>query len=74
MISTDGLPQKQQYVHGWKYNVIATQSSIVPTILYEFHSSKGHQETIHTFETIRFYWWPKLHQDIVKYINKYDVC
>ena len=23
---------------------------------------------------IRFYWWPKLHHNIIKYINKSDIC
>ena len=49
--------------------------SIIPAILHEFHNSKGHQGTICTFEAIRrFYWWPLLCQDIIKYINKCDIC
>ena len=43
--------------------------------LHKFHNSKGYQGTIHTFEALKvFYLWPKLHQDIMKYINKCDVC
>ena len=56
MTSPDGLLQKQQYVHGLKYDVTVAPHSIVPIILYEFHNSKRHQGTIHTFQAIRFYW------------------
>ena len=75
MISTDGLLQKQQYICGLKHDIVVAPCSIVPKILHEFHYSKGHKGTICTFEAIsRFYWWPKLHQEIVKYINKCDIC
>ena len=52
MISSDGLLQKQHYVHRLKYDVTIAPHSVVPVILYEFHNSKGHQCTIHTFETM----------------------
>ena len=68
MISADGLLQKQQYIHGMKHDVIIA-CSIIPIILHEFHNSKDHQGTIR-----RFHWWPKLCQDIVKHINKCDIC
>ena len=75
MISPDGFLQKQQYIHGLKHDIVIALHSIVPTILHEFHNSKGHQETILTFKAIRrFYLWPKLCQDIMKYINKCDIC
>ena len=39
------------------------------------NNSKGHQGTIHILEAIRrFYWWPKLCHDIIKHINKCDIC
>ena len=62
MISPDGLLQKQN-IHGLKYNVIIAPCSTMPLILQEFHNSKGHQGTICIFEA-------KLHQDIVKHINR----
>ena len=74
MISTDGLLQKQQYIHGLKHDFVTAPHSIVQTILNDFHNLKGHQGTIHTFEAIRrFYQWPKLHQDIIKYMNKCNI-
>ena len=74
MISPDGLLQKQQYVHGIRYDDTIAQHSIVPVILHEFHNSKGYPETIHTFGAIRrFYWWPKLCQDIVKHISQCSI-
>ena len=75
MISTDDLLQKQQYVHGVKHDVIVALCSIIPTILHEFHNVKSHKGAICTFKAIRrFYWSPKLCQDIVKYMNKCDIC
>ena len=75
MISPYGLLQNQQYVHGLKYDVTVVPHSVLPVILCQFHNSKGHQGTIHTFQAIRrFYWWPKLHQEIVKHINRCDIC
>ena len=75
MISTDSLLQKQLYIHRLKHDVVIAPHSIIPIILHEFHNSKGHQGTIHTYEAIgKFYWWPKLCQDIMKYINKCDIC
>ena len=75
MIYADGLLQKQQYIHILKHNVIMAPQSIIPIILHEFQTSKGHQGTIHTFQAIsKFYWSPKLCQDIMKYINKCDTC
>ena len=53
MISLDGLLQKkQQYVYGLKYDITVAPCSVVPVNLHEFHNSKGHQGTIHTFEAI----------------------
>ena len=48
MISTDGLLQKQQYIHGLKHDIVEAAHSIVPTILHEFHNLKGHQGN-HTY-------------------------
>ena len=60
VISANGMVQKQQYVHGLKYDVTIAPHSIIPIILLEFHNCKGHQGTIHTFEAIRrSYWQPK---------------
>ena len=74
MISSDGFLQKQQHVCGLKYDATVAPNSIVSIILHELYNSKGHQGIIHTFETIRrFYWWLKLHQDIVKHINRYNI-
>ena len=50
MISTDGLLQKLQYIHGLKHYLVVTPHSIVPTSLHEFHNSKSHQGTIHILE------------------------
>ena len=45
MISADGLLQKEQYILGLK-SVVVAPYSVIPTILHEFHNSKGHQGTI----------------------------
>ena len=74
IMSANGILQKQQYFYGLKHDVTIAPHSLVPTILHEFHDSKGFQGTIYTFEVIRSYWWPKLWQDIVKYIGKCGVC
>ena len=59
--SASGILQKHQYVHGLQHGVTIAPCSLLPTVLHEFHDSKGHQETIHTFEAIqRPYWQPKL--------------
>ena len=47
MISPDGPLQKQQYVHGLKYDVTMATHSVVPIIPHEFHDSKQPQGTIH---------------------------
>ena len=74
-MSASGILQKQQYIHGSQHYISIAPHSLVPTILYEFHDSKGHQETICTFEGIGgSYWWPRLQQDIVKYIGKCTIC
>ena len=39
--------------HGLKHDITIAPNSLEPTILHEFCDSKGHQGTIHTFETIR---------------------
>ena len=68
-MSAGGIQQKLQYIHSLKNDVTIAPHSLVPTILLECHDSKGNQGTIHMFDAIRrSYWWPKLGQDIVKYI------
>ena len=63
----NGIIQKQQYIHSLKHDITKAPHSFKPAIL---HNSNGHQGTIHIFETIRrSYWWPKLGQDIIKYIG-----
>ena len=58
-----------------KHDTTIAPHSLVPTILHEFPDSKHHQGTIPMFKAIgRSYWWPKLLQDIVKYIGKCGVC
>ena len=63
-------------IHSWlKTWCHHSTTFIIPTILHEFHDSEGHQGTIFMFEAIRrSYWWPKLWQDIVKYIGQCIVC
>ena len=74
-LSADGVLQKHQYIHGLQHDVTIARHSLVPTILHGFHDSKGHQGTICMFEVNRrSYWWPKLWQDIVKYIGKFSIC
>ena len=74
-LSANGISQKHQYVHSLQHDVTIVPCSLVPDNLHEFHGSKGHQGTIHTFKVIRrCYWWPKLQQDIVKYIGTFSVC
>ena len=73
MISANCLLQKQQYIHGLKHDIIAP-CSIIPIIIIEFHNSHSDYGTIPTFKAIRFYCWPKLLHDIVKYINTCDIC
>ena len=71
MFSANVLLQKQQYTHGLKHDVIIVPNSVILLSIHEFYNSKSHQGT---FEAKRkFYWWPKLHQDIEKYINKCDI-
>ena len=49
--------------------------SQVLAILNEFHSLKGHQWTSCMLVAIRrSYWWPKLWQDIIRYIGNCSVC
>ena len=63
IMSTNGILQKQQYTHGLKHDITIAPYSLVPTILYELHDSKGHQGTMHPFQALRrSYWWPKLCQ------------
>ena len=60
-----------QYVHGLKHDITIAPNALLPTILHEFHDTKGHQGTIHTSQSIRrFYCCPKLWQDVVKYTGK----
>ena len=74
-MSENGIPQKHQYTHGLKHDIAIALHSLVPTMLHEFYDFKAYQGTICTFEVIRrSYWWPKLWQDIVKYIGKCSVC
>ena len=75
MISPDCLLQKQQYIHGLRYDVTIIPYSIIPVILHEYHNSKEYQDTLFAFEvTRRFYWWSTLHQDIVKHIKVQHLC
>ena len=75
-MSATGILQKTPiypWFAAWYYNI--AQHSLVPTILHEFHDSKGHQGNNHTLETIRRSdWWPKLQQDIGTYIDQCNVC
>ena len=74
-MSTSCILQKQQYIHCLEHDITIALCLLVPTILHGFHGSKGHEGTICAFEAIcRSYWWPKLWQDIVKYIGKCSVC
>ena len=74
-MSENGILQKQQNMHGLKHDITVAPCSLVPTILHEFNDSKGHQGTIYMFEAMRrSYWWPKLWQDIFKYIGNCIVC
>ena len=60
-MSASGILQNQQYYHGLKQDVTIAPHSLVPTILHDFHDSKGYQGTIYAYEaTRRSYWWPKL--------------
>ena len=43
-MSASGTLQKHQYIHGLQHNVTIAPCSSVPTILHEFHFSKGHRE------------------------------
>ena len=73
-IFANGILQKQQYTPGLKHDITIAPNSVVSIILHKFHTSRGHQGTIHTFEAIkRSYWWPKYCQDVAKYINKWDI-
>ena len=74
VISANGILQRQKYVHGLKHDVTIAPHSIEPITLHEFHNCKGHTGIICTFKAIRrSYQWSKLHQDVVKYINKCDI-
>ena len=74
MTFADGILQKQQFIHGLKHDITIALNSIVPIIYHKFHNCKGHQGTIHIFKAIRkSYWFPKLHQDAVIYINKSNI-
>ena len=67
--------KKQKYLYGLKYDSTVTPGSLIPIILHEFHDSNGHQGMIHIFEAMRrIYWWPKLCKDIVKHINRCNIC
>ena len=56
-----GILLKQQYVHHFQCDITIAPHLLIPTILHEFHDSKGHQGSIYIFEAIRrSYWWPKL--------------
>ena len=74
IMSANGILQKQQYIHGLKFDITIAPHLLLPTILHGFHDSKCHQGTICTCEEIRSYWWPGLGQDIVKYIGKCSIC
>ena len=51
IMSASGILQQQEYFHGLKHDVTIASHSLVPTILHEFHDSKGHEGNIHTFES-----------------------
>ena len=75
VISANGILQQEQYIHCLKHDVTIALHSIVPLILHEFYNCKYHQGTICTFEAIEIsYWSPKLHDDVLQYINKCDKC
>ena len=57
IIIASGILQKHQYLHGLKHDVTIAACSLVPTILHQFHDSKGHKGTIHKFEAIRRSYW-----------------
>ena len=57
IMSTSGILQKHQYVHSLQHDVTVAPHSLVPTFLHEFHDSKGHQGTSHTFEKSRRSYW-----------------
>ena len=66
---------KSVFIHGLPYKVKVITKQLSHTIVVEFHSSKGHQGTIHTLKAIqRKYWWPELYQDIVKFIADCPLC
>ena len=63
------------HVYILKHAITIAPSSLIPTILHDFDDPKGNEETIHTFEAMkRYYWLPKLWQYIVKFIGKCSVC
>ena len=44
------------YIILQSHDVTIALHSLESIILHEVHVSKGHEGTIHTFETIRSYW------------------
>ena len=73
-LDKNGMLCKSVLIRDFLYKIIVI-SQLTHIIVVEFHSSKGHQGTICPFETIwRNYWWPKLCQDIVKFITHCPLC
>ena len=66
---------KSVIIHGLPCEDVVIPKQLTHTIVAEFHSAKGYQGTIHTFEAIqRIYWWPKLCQAVVKFISNCPLC
>ena len=60
-MSSTGILQGYQYIHGLQHDVTIAPHSLVLTMMHEFHDSKGHLGNIFAFEAIRrSCWWPKL--------------
>ena len=68
-LEKNGMLCKSVLIHSLPHDVTVIPKQLTHIIVVEFHSSKGHQGTICTFEAIwRKYRWPKLCQDICKFI------
>lgn len=56
---------------------IVLPATKIPHVLKSFHDSptSGHQGIERTMETIkRYYWWPKMQDDIVNYVKSCEIC
>ena len=66
---------KPVIIHGLLYAVVVIPKQVTHTKVAEFHSVKGHQGTACTFKAIhRKYWWPKVCQDVVKFMTDCPLC